>query len=101
MGLWQGAWDAEPDAIVALDRGKQVRVPVGMGVVVPLARIKEVLDMDELRAARDQSRRNHEAANAASPDSAFPPKEEELRSGVQEMKLIRRMLNTKPERERP
>ncbi|MFO1144099.1 MAG: hypothetical protein U1E59_17330 [Amaricoccus sp.] len=97
MGLWQGAWDAEPDAVLALDKGKQVRVPVGMGVVVPMARIKEVLDMDELRAARERSRRSRADEDAASLDSAFPATEDAERAAGDE--LVRRMLNTKPKRD--
>ena len=35
LGIWQGAWDAKPDEILSARRGDEVRVPVGMGVVVP------------------------------------------------------------------
>jgi hypothetical protein len=31
-----------------------VRVPVGMGVVVPCAKIEEVIKLPELQTARDQ-----------------------------------------------
>jgi hypothetical protein len=35
LGIWQGAWDAKPDEILSARTGDEVRVPVGMGVVVP------------------------------------------------------------------
>ncbi len=52
LGLWQGAWDAPPDQVLAIQTGEDVRVSVGMGIVVPYERILEVLDMPEAKAQR-------------------------------------------------
>jgi hypothetical protein len=52
LGMWQGAWDAPPDEILAIEKGEDVRVSVGMGVVIPAQKIKEALDQEELRKMR-------------------------------------------------
>ncbi len=54
LGLWQGAWVAPPDQVLAVQTGGDVRVPVGMGIVVPYGRILEVLDMPEAKAQRTE-----------------------------------------------
>jgi hypothetical protein len=45
LGVYSGAWDAAPGSILAADRNLSggVRVPVGMGVVVPGQRIIEII----------------------------------------------------------
>jgi hypothetical protein len=70
LGLWQGAWDASPDEALAAEKGKSVRVPIGMGVVVPTEKIIETLNSGELKAMRDRVRQKTEAASAAVPDVA-------------------------------
>ncbi len=52
LGLWQGAWEASPDEVLAAQTGEDVRVPVGIGVVVPQEKILEVLQMPKLKALR-------------------------------------------------
>lgn len=52
LGMWQGAWDAPPDHILGLERGREVRVPIGMGVVIPADYIHRVLESEELKTAR-------------------------------------------------
>jgi hypothetical protein len=52
IGVWQGAWDAPPDEVLAAERGKSIRVPVGMGVVVPIDHVHRILANDELTAMR-------------------------------------------------
>ena len=64
LGLWQGSWDAPPSEILAYDRGANITVPVGMGLVVPTKKLLEVLNGDELKNARDE----HRLALAASLD---------------------------------
>ena len=54
LGLWQGSWDAPPDEVLAVQTGDDVRVSVGMGIVVPYERIIEVLEMPKAKAHRDQ-----------------------------------------------
>jgi hypothetical protein len=55
LGMWQGAWEAPPDDVLALRAGAQVRVPVGMGVVVPAGKIMEVLSAPELKNEIDKA----------------------------------------------
>jgi hypothetical protein len=58
IGIWQGAWDAPPGEVLGSERGENVRVPVGMGVVVPIDHIHYILANDELTAMRREARRN-------------------------------------------
>lgn len=70
LGLWQAAWEAPAGEVLALDRGgKEMTVPVGMGVVVPTARIIEVLEMSEVKAFRDEVYKRRGQAQGASPQS--------------------------------
>jgi hypothetical protein len=72
LGVWQGAWDAPPDEVRSIGLPGGVRVPVGMGVVVPAIKIKEILDMPEPRKGRAKLAEAREARSAASLDSAAP-----------------------------
>jgi len=74
LGLWQGAWDARPGDLLAKDKGLsgQVRVPVGMGIVVPAFKIKDVLESEELREQRRKALEARHADRAAELDAAFP-----------------------------
>jgi hypothetical protein len=75
LGLWQGAWDAPPDEVMAAEHGKEVRVPVGMGIVVPAHRILEVLEMPIVKAAREKATNDRAASSSARLDAAFPAQE--------------------------
>ena len=49
LGIYQGAWDGEPGAILSADRnlkGDNLRVPVGMGIIVQGERILELVKND-------------------------------------------------------
>jgi hypothetical protein len=52
IGMWQGSWDAPPDHVLGSAVGKEIRVPVGMGVVIPADHIHAVLAGDKLKALR-------------------------------------------------
>jgi hypothetical protein len=52
IGVWQGAWDAPPGEVLGSERGKSIRVPVGMGVVVPIDHVHYILANEELTAMR-------------------------------------------------
>lgn len=52
LGVWQGAWEAPPDEVLAAQAGEDVKVPVGIGIVVPFQRIIETLDMPEAKSQR-------------------------------------------------
>jgi hypothetical protein len=58
MGIWQGAWDAKADAIRATTLGYELRVPVGMGVVIPAYKLVELLQMPEVKRERDNSKKS-------------------------------------------
>jgi hypothetical protein len=73
LGVWQGAWDARPDDVFAKFVGQDVRVPVGMGVVVPARRIVEILNMPKAKEHRQKFLRDWEASNTASTNSAISP----------------------------
>lgn len=74
LGLYQGAWDGEPGAILAADRNLAggLRVPVGMGIIVPGERILELINDDpEFKATREDVRQERLRKNAASTDAGF------------------------------
>jgi hypothetical protein len=56
LGLYSGSWDGEPGQILAEDRdlrGK-TRVPVGVGIVIPVDKIVELVrDDDKLKKSAD------------------------------------------------
>jgi hypothetical protein len=72
LGVWQGAWDAKPDEVLAVGRGREMRVPVGMGVVVPATKLIEVLEHPKLQEHRAELQRRREEDGVASLDSAIP-----------------------------
>jgi len=79
LGLYVGSWDGYPGEILATDKGlrsNKIRVPVGMGVVVPAQKILEVLRGDSrLNAYRkrrvDAVKAARSAANERNLTSAF------------------------------
>jgi hypothetical protein len=77
LGIYQGAWDAEPGIILAADRNFRgnVRVPLGMGTVVPIERAIELIQGNEkLKKTREMLKEKKRAAQvAAVTDSAFSP----------------------------
>jgi hypothetical protein len=68
LGMWQSSWDAPPDEVMAIQAGKAVRVPVGMGIVVSAQRIEETLL--QLKDFQDMVKTKR-AEEAATPDSAI------------------------------
>jgi len=64
LGVYQGAWDAEPGDVLANDRGLSggVRVPVGIGIVVPIDRVIKVIERsDDFKQLRERIRQEDEA----------------------------------------
>jgi hypothetical protein len=69
LGLYAGSWDGEPGGILAKDRTFQgsVRVPVGMGIVVPAEKILELIrDHPTIKALRTEAIQQELAKRAAS-----------------------------------
>ena len=52
LGIWQAAWDAKPDEVLASGVGRNVKVPVGLGVVVPAPKLLELLEDPKLKQER-------------------------------------------------
>jgi hypothetical protein len=76
LGVYQGAWDAEPGKVLAEDRGLSgnMRVPVGMGVVVPSEKLLELILMHpKLKKHRDEVIDREYDSDAASSDFASAP----------------------------
>lgn len=68
LGLYSGAWDAKPGEIIAQDRSLRgdLRVPVGVGLVVPAEKMIELIrEHPTLKAWRDKVVQDHLARNAA------------------------------------
>ena len=70
LGMWQCSWEAPPGEILTAEVGKE-RVPLGMGVVVPGSKIKEMLDSEEVAAHRKKQKALAAASIAATTDSAL------------------------------
>ena len=74
LGVYQGAWDARPGEILAADRNLSgtLRVPVGMGIVVPIERVVELIERNEtLKTRRETVIQLRRERTAATMDSAF------------------------------
>jgi hypothetical protein len=75
MGIYSGSWDGEPGKLLAADRGidRTRRVPVGMGTVVPVDKLIELIREDDLlKKMRKHALDQQKAQDAANEDSAFP-----------------------------
>lgn len=68
LGIWQGSWDARADDVMAVERGRDVRVPVGIGIVVPANKLVDLLDIEDLRGQRAAN--NLRISREESPGSA-------------------------------
>lgn len=68
LGVWHGAWEGVPDAALSLDRRDTTRVPVGMGIVVPVQQLVGLLEQREMRAQREAYSRETDLAKAPVPD---------------------------------
>jgi hypothetical protein len=69
LGVWQGSWGAPPDEVMAHEVARGARVPIGLGFVVPLARLKEILESEALKQQRreiQEARTAHEVTTGHS-----------------------------------
>jgi hypothetical protein len=61
LGVWQSSWKVKGSQIVAARTDSEESTgwmaPLGMGVVVPITKLFEILDMPELKATREASSR--------------------------------------------
>jgi hypothetical protein len=73
LGVWQASWDGKPDDVIAVDRNITNRpVPVGMGIVAPAHRMREVMMLPEAVADRRKEAQERDLDRAATFDSAMP-----------------------------
>jgi len=74
MGIWMGSWNAPPDQILSaeIERGQIVRVSIGMGVVVPISKLIELLEADEVQKSA-KLYKNKKQVHAAQLDSVILP----------------------------
>ncbi len=76
LGLWQASWPQEPEQALIEGAGlsKDVKVSVGIGVVVPAPFILDVLNM--LEDQREKRRESRRAEVAATTDAALPTRDD-------------------------
>jgi hypothetical protein len=75
LGLYTGSWEAGPGDILAKDRNLRggIRVPIGMGTVVPAHKIVELVrDHPDMVETRKGILRERKERTAATQGSAFP-----------------------------
>jgi hypothetical protein len=78
LGLWQSSWPRKPEQALleGAELGSDVKVSVGIGVVVPASFILEVLSLPKLEKQRDQRKHARAIDVAASTDVATPASDE-------------------------
>jgi hypothetical protein len=69
LGVFQAAWEAPAGDVIAIDRGAQITVPVGIGVVVPAAKIIEMLELPNIKARREELDKQSAENTAATPQA--------------------------------
>lgn len=80
LGIYSGSWDAEPGMVLGADRnlGGSVKVPIGMGTVVPIEKLIRLLEEHPvLVSQRKNFLDQHRDENVAMTDSAFSPSKKE------------------------
>lgn len=104
LGIYQGSWDGRPGEILAADRNlndDKFRVPIGMGIVIPAAKIFEVLDMPKLKKMRKKVIDQKERNRAATTDDGFsaPPASDANPKHREDFNSLLTAAARKPERE--
>lgn len=82
LGLWMASFEGLPGKVLSEEIAKstgpgddtRIRVPVGMGVVVPAYKIMETLNTEELRQMRKEAQAAGREELAPSLDTALPTK---------------------------
>lgn len=72
LGLWSSSWPGTPenDLADAFGLPKDVKVPIGVGVVVPAERLLETLNLPQLKAQRQKNADAEDQASAPTTDAA-------------------------------
>lgn len=73
LGIWQGSWEAPPDEVRAVQQGiaANVKIGVGMGVVVPCQKLIELLESPPVKQQRENFKEGN-SLPAATPQSVRP-----------------------------
>jgi hypothetical protein len=74
LGVWQGSWDSPPGTVLGVKDSYGARVPVGMGLVIPVEKMLCLLETDEMKNHRETVIKQRQAADVASLDSVEPTK---------------------------
>jgi len=69
LGMWHGTWDSEEKSVI---------VGTNMGVCIPAPKIVEVLEKQELKAMREESKSRAAKTSALKPQSAAKARDEIL-----------------------
>src|SRR5262245_16519376 len=69
LGVWQGAWDAKADAVRAASLDRELRVPVGMGIVIPARKLIELLEAEAVKKDREEIKKKWDSAKSDALDS--------------------------------
>jgi Trypsin-like peptidase domain len=63
LGVWTDAWFGDPAKILRIPKGRDIKVPIGIGAVVPARKLIEILEQPQLmdkratiKAMRDKAR---------------------------------------------
>lgn len=67
IGVWQGAWNGDPDDVLRHEAGDWT-VPVGIGVVTPIDKLVAILESPEVVEERSRILDALRARDAAKPD---------------------------------
>lgn len=94
LGLWHGAWNAPPDEVLSRqftsrNDAENAKVGIGMGIVIPAQKIREVLEMDDLEQERQEDTRRRKRDRLPQAESINRPKRQEPGDDI-----LRTMLNT-------
>jgi hypothetical protein len=96
VGLFVGSWDGEPGEILAADRNLRggLRVPVGMGIVVPSEKIVElIVGHPKLKSEREKRTKDNLSRRAGVTDDAFPSPQSDDDANPNHLADFRRLVD--------
>ena len=74
IGVWSGSWYKNPDQVLTseIGMGEDIRVPIGMGVVTPVEKLIELMELPEMKKKRTDFVAQKDRNRAVSLDSIKP-----------------------------
>lgn len=99
LGVWQSSWKVKGAEIVAVDHDAHTgdMAPLGMGVVVPVDRLLEILNKPDLQLAREGKANRHSHVEEATLDSLPPSTNEISRHKEDFTALLNAAVKKKPQ----